>query len=292
MSKVFYIKNWTEDYEVNASGRSAKEGEMLRKIPLDFIRLKVFGKKLDSGYRRLLEVAGKAKAMMVFGYFVKFLDLAGDEPRENRGGILRNERHEVASEEDLAFLLDLPIKQIRYAIGVLVNIGWMGIQNKEGGEIHADSLNSAGAAKISDASERNENEKNNLNNNETIKARGVLWKPDLSALSVSDSVPAEAAGISVSGSFSVSLNVQSFNFYNNLISIIVPRSQADRSGFHKISNWLKYKCEKHEFDLGIFSQVLQFASESLTARNPAAVFMSRLKKELDYDPKRFAERSI
>lgn len=280
MSQVFYIKNWLQDHEVNASGRQAKEGDRLRETPLGYIRLKTSGKKLDPDYRRLLEVAGKARAMMVFGYYVQFLLLAGDETSENRGGILRNERHEVASEEDLAFLLLLSIKQIRYAISILVKIGWMGIQDEKGGEIHADSLNSASAAKISDASERNENEEENNLNLETRKARGVLRKPVLSDSSDSNS------GVSVSITNSTSMTIRSFNFHDTLVSIIVPRSQSDRTGFRKVTNWLKQKCENKEFEENIFDRVLQFAAESTHARNPAAAFMARLNKELDYDPKR------
>jgi hypothetical protein len=282
MSKVYRIKDWHSQYEVNASGRPLKkEDEPLRTGPLDYIRLKTHGKTLPAELRRLMEVAGKTKAMMVFGYFVNFLDFAGSESRENRGGILRNERHEPASDEDLAFLLDLPIKQIRFAIGVLVNIGWMEVQVKDEAVVHADSLNSAETAEISDASERNENEKNNNNTTRRISGDQREFRKQVRSAS-STSNP----GVSISITNSTSINLQTLSFHDALISIIAPRSQADRTCFRNIANWLKNKCLNKEFEGEIFQRVLQFAGEATHARNPPAALMGKLKKELGYDPKR------
>lgn len=43
-------------------------------------------------------------------------------------------------------------------------------------------------------------------------------------------------------------------------------------------------CATGRFNHGIFDRVLDYAKEAAGCRNPAAVFVSLLKKELDYRP--------
>jgi hypothetical protein len=55
--------------------------------------------------------------------------------------------------------------------------------------------------------------------------------------------------------------------------------------FHWLSQWLVKEITFKRFDEHIFRRVLDIAGVSATgSRNPAAVFMSRLKKELGYQP--------
>jgi len=66
---------------------------------------------------------------------------------------------------------------------------------------------------------------------------------------------------------------------------IPPRSVSDRTCFRKVAKWLLEKCCEGRFNPDeMLSRVLDFALESSSpgAKNPPAVFMSILKKELNY----------
>jgi hypothetical protein len=90
---------------------------------------------------------------------------------------------------------------------------------------------------------------------------------------------------SLSSSISARPHIQALNFNNALINIIKPRSQSDRTCFRNITNWLTAGCATGKFNEQIFGRVLDYAREASAGRNPAAVFMALLKKELNYQPK-------
>lgn len=78
---------------------------------------------------------------------------------------------------------------------------------------------------------------------------------------------------------------KSLMFQRALKIIIPPRNQSDRTCFRAVNKWLVAQCEAGEFDADIiFRRILDFALEASGpgSRNPAAVFMSILKKELGY----------
>jgi hypothetical protein len=122
---IIEIVEWVQRYEVSSKGREPKPGEELRAGRLLFIRLKVYGHTQSTGYRRLQSVAGD-KTMEVFGFFCKFLEIAGDQKREHRG-ILLNEKNQPATPEDLAFILGTSLDQVENAIRVLSDekVGWI-----------------------------------------------------------------------------------------------------------------------------------------------------------------------
>jgi len=73
-------------------------------------------------------------------------------------------------------------------------------------------------------------------------------------------------------------------FDDQLRKIIRPRNQSDRTSFRRIGNWLIRGIEDKRFAVDIWEIVLGYAAEAAgpESRNPAAVFMSILKRELDY----------
>ncbi|MGD2095376.1 MAG: hypothetical protein PVH77_10250 [Phycisphaerales bacterium] len=79
-------------------------------------------------------------------------------------------------------------------------------------------------------------------------------------------------------------HIQTLNFNHALTNIIRPRTQSDRTCFRKITNWLMAGCATGKFNEQIFERVLGYAKEASTGRNPTAVLMSLLKKELNYKP--------
>jgi len=91
---------------------------------------------------------------------------------------------------------------------------------------------------------------------------------------------------SLSSSNSPQTQVQALNFNSALINIIRPRSQSDRTCFYNITKWLTAGCATGEFNEQIFDRVLDYAREANRGRNPAALFMTLLKKEMGYRPKK------
>jgi hypothetical protein len=117
------IAEWKQRYEVSIKGREPVGNEELRAGPLSYIRLKVFGHKQGTGFRRLKQKAGK-RVMEVFGIFCKFLEISGNQPRERRGWLL-NEHNTPATVEDLAFILDIDPESVENAVNVLLDLGWL-----------------------------------------------------------------------------------------------------------------------------------------------------------------------
>ncbi len=81
-------------------------------------------------------------------------------------------------------------------------------------------------------------------------------------------------------------SLRALSFNETLISIIKPRNQSDRTCFRNITNWLIVGCATGCFNGEIFDRVLDYAREASTGRNPAAVFMALIKKELGYSSAR------
>ncbi len=104
-------------------GREAKEGDTLRATPLNYIRLKVYGHKQGTGYRRLQMLCGN-KLMEVFGIFCKFLEIAGDLKSADRGKLL-NENDKPATIDDLSFMIGASEKQIKNAVIQLCKANWL-----------------------------------------------------------------------------------------------------------------------------------------------------------------------
>lgn len=76
-------------------------------------------------------------------------------------------------------------------------------------------------------------------------------------------------------------------FGHALKMVIPPKDVSDRTTFRNITRWLTDQCRSGAFDEHIiFRLVLDFAIEASgpKSRNPAAVFITILKKELGYKP--------
>jgi len=88
--------------------------------------------------------------------------------------------------------------------------------------------------------------------------------------------------------FSISSRTRSMAFYETLLATLPTRTVSDRTCFRRIAAWLGAGVESGRFSEEIFAIAVSFAKEATQpgVRNPAAVFVSILKKELGYDPKR------
>ena len=75
-------------------------------------------------------------------------------------------------------------------------------------------------------------------------------------------------------------------FPATLTQIIPPNDSSDRTAFRRVAGWLGEQCDAEEFGPEIFPYVPDLAREAAgpDCRKPAAVFMSLLKKKLNYHP--------
>ena len=115
----YSIMDWESRYEVDDKGAPHKSARPKRCGPLEYIRLKVHGRSLGLGWRKLVAQAGRREAPGVFGIFCKLLEIAGDGRRDERGFV------DDTSETPLHFLLDLDEKQVSGALAVLCKLGWI-----------------------------------------------------------------------------------------------------------------------------------------------------------------------
>ena len=76
--------------------------------------------------------------------------------------------------------------------------------------------------------------------------------------------------------------MKGIRFHDALVALIRPRSSSDRTSFRNIANWLVAECEMGKFTEEIFERAYDYAKEARKGRNPAAVFTSLMKKELNY----------
>lgn len=117
MGKQYRIVEWDIRYEVDDKGREWEPGKVKRKTPLAFVRLKVHGKDLGHGYRRMQKLAGKRRSLQVFGLFCKMLEIAADGERD--------QRNLLPDASELAEMIEAPVQQVEFAVSVLLACSWI-----------------------------------------------------------------------------------------------------------------------------------------------------------------------
>ena len=131
--QAYRISEWRRRYETNEKGKAATGGDTinsLRKSPLNYIRLRVFGHQLGPAYRKLVRKAWASKPMLelaAFGLFCKLLELAADQQRDFRGWIL-NEKQQPMNYRQIAEMLDIndaPLVKIALELLCDSDIGWV-----------------------------------------------------------------------------------------------------------------------------------------------------------------------
>lgn len=120
--------------------------------------------------------------------------------------------------------------------------------------------------------------------NRAVKAARARW--DKPCSSIAPAMPRNVTKGKVSNtsnSKEKSLLVSdSFRFESALESVIKPKTQSDRTAFKNLSNWLCAEIIKKHYSREVFQRVLDYATESKTGRNPAAMFFATVKRELGY----------
>jgi hypothetical protein len=122
MSETFAyaITGWDEDYEPPRKGQQT-DG------PLPWLKLvcRGHGLSLSDQFRRIEGRAGKKYLSAVIATQLRLLQIAGDQPRDRRGYILMSNGEPVTEDNDLSFLTGLPAGDIRRAIPILLEVGFL-----------------------------------------------------------------------------------------------------------------------------------------------------------------------
>jgi len=166
---MYKITEWDSRYEVNSRGDVYRPGckQRLRSTPLDYVRSKVHGRQLGAGMRRLKAAAGD-RTMEVFGIFHKFLEIAADAGKGQRGHLLKSASlDDPATASDLAFILDTPQTQIDNALTVLLEIGWLSRNSGSLPEISEPPGTPVNSGETGCLKNENETEPNRTELNET-----------------------------------------------------------------------------------------------------------------------------
>ena len=127
MITAWYITDWDQRYECNDQNRPVRDRAKARAKRLPWIRMKVSGRAMSDGYRRLQAAVGSSRNLEgVFATWCKLLELAADQPRELRGWVLDG-NGQPATVEDLCFWTGFSARTIEYALKALsdLRIRWI-----------------------------------------------------------------------------------------------------------------------------------------------------------------------
>lgn len=308
---MYEITEWDWRYEVNsnASVYEPGSGQKRRARPLDYVRSKVHGRSMGTGMRKLKAAAGD-RAMEVFGVFHKFLEIAGDASKGNRGRLLNSDSlDDPATAADLAFILDIPQEQIDYALTTLLNIGWVLGVFGESHETPGTPGNSANSPKTPPLNNETETESKLTELNETSaeltgcelpegveeaithltevhdeviahltegQAKKIIYGEDSdSDLIIKDNSDSDSENIEDSEVTATT----SKSFLLRLI-ILLPRwTPADKTGFENLAEILSDMVDAPN----TFGEALVIAREcrSNGGDNPKQAFMFRVQKHFD-----------
>jgi hypothetical protein len=104
---------------------------------------------------------------------------------------------------------------------------------------------------------------------------------------VSNSSRSRSSSTSLSSPAGPSPAQEALAFFETLLALLPARSVSDRTCFRRVAEWLAQGVRAGRFTREVFPRVLLYAREIDvgSARNPNAVFLSILRKEMGYVPK-------
>jgi uncharacterized protein YdaU (DUF1376 family) len=130
-------------------------------------------------------------------------------------------------------------------------------------------------------SNENVNEIENENNNENTYSNSST---NLSR-SFSSSNSGSISKINTLDMLNKDIESKAVGFLDKLNKLIKPKTKSDRTCYRNITKWLADECRHRRFTPEIFNEAYNFAKEAAIGKNPRALFMSLMKKELGYNTK-------
>ena len=282
---MYVITEWFERYEVNDKGQPARAGDKLRVKPLDYVRSKVHGRAKGAGFQAMQRLA-KERTWEVFGQFQKFLEIAGCENHDKRGRLL-NARRRPASDEDLAFILGVPVETVQHTMQVLTNkqVEWILVvpddsfqefqENQE--STKQDQIPGIPGAFINRTEpNRTETEQNSTEPNGSGNRTN---SPEQNPAEQTDQNTASALNAR-----SVSASAR-LDFGNRLRLLTGAIKTGDCTALWNLQNWAD-----KQMDGETHTRILEIARDLQGSRNRMAVFFARLESDLGYRPAAEADK--
>jgi len=287
---MYCIADWEANFEVDSNGRRWKPGSQFFVGPLPYVRCPA---RRDWPVR-LLHIERKLgeQVYMVLGMFEKLISIVGAEPRALReGGVIRNCRQEPASLTDIAMMLLVSEERAKWALDVLCSptIEWVVVQPDSGlpgeGDDPAQPAESSGSpqdpATLADNSEPSGNSRKTASV-EVISDHDIFKSSNLSDTLKGPRIVSILDLDSKAKEEGLDLRPDT-KCYQILTGILRPQTAEDFTGLANLVLWLSTLARASP---DIYNDAIHTAKDCVNGRNPLAVFMSRLKKEMDYKPGR------
>ena len=297
--KAYRIVEWLERYEVTEKGKAAGPDtpiENLRKSPLPYVRFKVYGHAHGPAYRKIVRrawVSGQAMELAVFGLFAKLLELAANQMRGFRGWIL-DEKQQPMNAQQIAETLDVQeVQSVKRALEILCDpaIGW--VENLEfpgspqnsstdGGALWGKEGEPCGGKKGTLTWEPFKNETETKVNENKVKESPACSGADSDSVSDSSQKGADSASVP----WGTRERKKKIFTYEVVSQVIKPLCDSDRTTLRHIFEKIEEQIKSGFFDLDIYNQVEEAATECIDAKNRMAMFVAVAKERFGYQPKR------
>lgn len=124
--QAYRIVNWKDKFEVTDKGKAFSPGsaDMLKKKPLEYLRMPVSGHNLDPVWRQIVKNAWRPNdifELAIWGLYEKLCEIAGDQPARYRGWILSCD-YKPLTDTQIAELLDIhEVSMVKQAMTALTS---------------------------------------------------------------------------------------------------------------------------------------------------------------------------
>ncbi len=216
--------------------------------------------------------------------------------------IWENIKHKfkIRNEKISSTYVNAEMKRIKELMQFHTEQGLKGARKRWAGHKSAASSDSTPIAKRKET-KRKENQitENNTKENENKYSENQAMENDDSKTnepgdtcnSSSDSISnlSRFSSSARSSSFTVeqdttikNIEIARIRFLDRLNHILAVCTRSDRTAFNNVCDYLADCCRSGKFNLEIFDRALELAKEARSGRNPNALFMSLVRKELGY----------
>ena len=265
--QAYRIRNWCRDFEVNDKGSPAKQGQALRKKPLEYIRYPVTGHVLTIIDRKIKDLCwqwGYPASMpaAVTGVYIKVVALAGfAAERESRGWVL-DENNLPMTDVQIAELLDWDKETVQKALEVLTAPTIAVLELTEFLPVSPYSPGIPGIPGIP----------------------GVLYNKTKTKQNITKHN--QTAPISPGGTLDLDLEEYRTPHHavDRIVVLLTPRTKSEKKTVANICKQINARLAAGDESPNVWPKLVQAAGECRTADKPLAAFVARSKKQFGFKP--------
>lgn len=293
--QAYRIINWKGKFEVTDKGKAYSPGsaDMLKKKPLEYLRMPVSGHKLSPEWRRIVKNAWRPNDIFecsVKGVYDLLLEIVADQPARFRGGWILDTDGNPMNDTQIAELLDIQnIPIFKQAMTALTSSSIGLVALCEVGEVN--QLPAAargegadrGSGTLWGVSPKFQTFQKFPDNNRTKPNITELnqTKPNQRDPQQGGELPRDPQG---NGGFPPDKRRQTHETIRQILKVETPASQKVLIG---IMDTLEGKVITGRAKEGIYDLAVAEAKQCTTAENPIGLFVYKMKKSpFSYDPDR------